>query len=135
MRSLNQCIILASLLAGSIAGYGQTSLVGEWHGTDNNLPTIDLNIKQNAGQTTGSAVFYMIKRNSDGGNPYVFGQATGPMENLNYAPEKLSFDMHRRDGSLVSFRVELADANHAKLFRTSDHAPEGSGFPLVRVKP
>jgi hypothetical protein len=135
MRSLNQCIILASLLAGSMAGYGQTSLVGEWHGTDNSLPIIDLNIKQNAGQTTGSAVFYMIKRNSDGGNPYVFGQATGPMENLNYAPEKLSFDMHRRDGSLVSFRVELADADHAKLFRTSDHAPEGSGFPLVRVKP
>jgi hypothetical protein len=135
MRSLNQCIILASLLAGSMAGYGQTSLVGEWHGTDNSLPIIDLNIKQNAGQTTGSAVFYMLKRNSDGGNPYVFGQATGPMENLNYAPEKLSFDMHRRDGSLVSFRVELADADHAKLFRTSDHAPEGSGFPLVRVKP
>jgi hypothetical protein len=135
MRSLNQCIILASLLAGSMAGYVQTSLVGEWHGTDNSLPIIDLNIKQNAGQTTGSAVFYMLKRNSDGGSPYVFGQATGPMENLNYAPEKLSFDMHRRDGSLVSFRVELADADHAKLFRTSDHAPEGSGFPLVRVKP
>ena len=135
MRSLNQCIILASLLAGSMAGYGQTSLVGEWHGTDNNLPTIDLNIQQNAGQATGSAVFYMIRRNSDGGNPYVFGQATGPMENLNYAPEKLSFDMHRRDRSLVSFRVELVDADHAKLFRTSDNAPEGTGFPLVRVKP
>ena len=123
------------MLAGSIAGYGQTSLVGKWHGTENNLPTIDLNIKQNAGQATGSAVFYMIKRNPDGGNAYVFGQAGGPMENLNYAPEKLTFDMHRRDGSLVSFRVELVDPDHAKLFRTSDHAPEGSGFPLVRVKP
>jgi hypothetical protein len=135
MKGLNQCIVVASLLAGSIAGYGQTSLVGEWHGTDNNLPTIDLNIKQNAGQATGSAVFYMIKRNSDGGTPYVFGQATGPMENLNYAPEKLSFNMHRRDGSLVSFRVELVDSAHAKLFRTSDDAPEGAGFPLVRVNP
>jgi hypothetical protein len=135
MRSLNKCIILASLLAGSIAGYGQTSLVGEWHGTDNNLPIIDLNIKQNAGEAIGSAVFYMIKRNSDGGTPYVGGQATGPMENLNYAPEKLSFDMHRRDGSLVSFRVELVDANHAKLFRTSDAAPEGTGFPLTRINP
>ena len=135
MRSLNKCIILASLLAGSIAGYGQTSLIGEWHGTDNNLPIIDLNIKQNAGEATGSAVFYMIKRNSDGGTPYVGGQTTGPMENLNYAPEKLSFDMHRRDGSLVSFRVEQVDANHAKLFRTSDNAPEGTGFPLVRVNP
>jgi hypothetical protein len=56
------------------------------------------------------------------------------MENLNYAPEKLSFDMHRKDGSLVSFRVELVDSGHAKLFRTTD-TPEGTGFPLVRVNP
>ena len=135
MKGLNKCILVASLLAGSIAGYGQTSLVGKWHGTDNNLPIIDLNIDQNAGQATGRAIFYMIKRNDDGGNPYVGGQARGPMENLNYTPEKLSFDMHRRDGSLVSFRVELVDPGHAKLFRTSDSAPEGTGFPLVRVNP
>jgi hypothetical protein len=134
MKRLNQCILVASLLAGSIA-YGQTSLAGKWHGTDNNLPTIDLDIEQNAGQATGSAIFYMIKRNSDGGTPYVFGQASGPMENLNYAPEKLTFDMHRKDNSLVSFRVELVDSGHARLFRTSDHAPEGTGFPLVRVNP
>jgi hypothetical protein len=135
MKTLSKCFIAASLLAGSIAGYGQTSLIGKWHGTDNNLPIIDLNIEQNAGQATGSAIFYMIKRDYDGGNPYVGGQASGPMENLNYAPEKLSFDMHRKDGSLVSFRVERVDSGHAKLFRTSDDAPEGTGFPLVRVKP
>ena len=135
MKALNKCIIAVSLLAGSIAGYGQTSLVGEWHGTDNNLPIIDLNIKPDGGRTAGSAVFYMIKRNPDGSKPYVGGQATGPMENLNYAPEKLTFDMHRRDGSLVSFRVELVDSAHAKLFRTSDNAPEGTGFLLVRVDP
>jgi hypothetical protein len=135
MKGLKKCIIVASLLAGSIACYGQTSLIGKWHGTDNNLPTADLNIEQNAGQATGSAIFYMIKRDYDGGTPYVFGQATGPMENLNYTPEKLSFDMHRKDGSLVSFRVELVDSGHAKLFRTSDNAPEGTGFPLVRVNP
>ena len=63
------------------------------------------------------------------------GQAAGPMENLNYEPEKLTFDMHRLDGSVVSFRVELTDADHARLFRTSDNEPGGSGFPLVRVKP
>ena len=135
MKSLNKWILVASLLAGSIAGYGQTSLVGKWHGTDNNLPIIDLNIEQNAGQATGTATFYMIKRNDDGGNPYVGGQARGSMENLNYTPEKMTFDMHRRDGSLVSFRVELVDSGHAKLFRTSDSAPEGTGFPLVRVNP
>ncbi len=135
MKVLNQCIIVASLLAGSIAVYGQTSLVGKWHGTENNLPTVDLTIEQNAGQATGSAIFYLIKRDSVGATPYVFAHASTPMENLNYEPEKLTFDMHRKDGSLVSFRVELVDSGHAKLFRTSDHAPEGTGFPLVRVSP
>jgi hypothetical protein len=135
MKRLNRCILVASLLAGSIAGYGQTSLVGKWHGMENNLPTVDLDIEQNAGQANGSATFYLLKRNDDSSKPYVGGQATGPMENLNYAPEKLTFDMHRKDGSLVSFRVELVDSGHAKLFRTSDNAPEGTGFPLVRVGP
>jgi hypothetical protein len=131
MKSLHQYILAASLLAGSIAANGQTSLIGKWHGTENNLPTLDLNIEQNAGQ----AVFYMIKRDHGTDKPYVFGQATGPMENMNYTPEKLTFDMHRKDGSLVSFRVELVDAGHARLFRTSEHDPEGTGFPLVRVSP
>src|SRR6201995_4228749 len=117
--------VVAALLAGSLACYGQTSLIGKWHGTDNNLPIVDLDIEQNAGQANGRAIFYLIKRDDDGAKPYVGGQASGPMENLNYAPEKMSFDMHRKDGSLVSFRVELVDSGHAKLFRTSDHAQEG----------
>jgi hypothetical protein len=135
MRSLNQCIVVSFLLAGSVAAYGQSSLSGKWRGTENNLPLMDLTIEQDASRVSGSAIFYVIKRNTDGSNPRVDGQAAGPMENVKYEPEQLSFDMHRPDGSVVSFRVELADANHAKLFRTSDHAPEGSGFPLVRVKP
>lgn len=134
MKALNQYIIAASLLAGSIAGYGQTSLIGKWHGTDHNLPTVDLNIEQNAGQAMGSAIFYMIKRDDNGGNPYVWAQTTASMENLNYAPESLSFAMHRKDGSLVSFRVVLIDSAHARLFRSSD-AAEAAGFPLVRVSP
>lgn len=135
MRSLNQCIVVSFLLAGSIVAYGQSSLSGKWRGTENNLPLMDLTIEQNASHASGSAIFYVIKRNTYGSNPHVDGQAGGPMENVKYEPEKLSFDMHRPDGSVVSFRVELADPNHAKLFRTSDDAPEGSGFPLVRVKP
>jgi hypothetical protein len=136
MKSLNKSIVaIVFLTAFSIAAYAQTSLVGKWHGTDNNLPIIDLTVEQNSGQATGNAVFYLIKRNPGESNAHVDGQAEGPMEDLKYKPEELSFNMHRSDGSLVSFRVELADADHAKLFRTSDDAVGGSGFTLVRVKP
>jgi hypothetical protein len=136
MKNINKSIVaIVFLMAFSIAACAQTSLVGKWHGTDNNLPTVDLTVEQNSGQATGNAVFYLIKRNPGESNPHVDGQMAGPMENLQYEPGKLSFGMHRLDGSVVSFRVELADADHAKLFRTSDDAGEGSGFPLVRVKP
>ena len=55
MRSLNQCIVVPFLLAGSIAAYGQSSLSGKWRGTENNLPLMDLTIEQNASHATGSA--------------------------------------------------------------------------------
>ncbi|MGA3222141.1 MAG: hypothetical protein ABSC65_00195 [Acidobacteriaceae bacterium] len=137
MRSANKYIVAALLFAASLAAYGQSSLSGKWHGTENNLPIVDLTIEKNAGQATGAVAFYVIKRNTDGSNAHVDGQAMGPMENLNYEPKKLSFDMHRSDGSLVSFRIELTDRDHARLFRTSDHDAnaEGSGLPLVRVNP
>jgi hypothetical protein len=136
MTSLRKNLaIIACMLAASMAAYAQGTLAGKWHGTENNLPTVDLTIEENAGQASGSAVFYLIKHNADGSGAHVDGQAAGPMEKLNFEPEKLTFDMHRLDGSVVSFRVELTDADHARLFRTSDKEPEGSGFPLTRVKP
>jgi hypothetical protein len=135
MKNLNKSVIvIACLLAASIAAYAQSSLAGKWHGTENDLPIVDLTIAENAGQASGNVVFYLIKRNPDESNAHVDGQAAGPMENLSYQPEKLTFDMHRTDGSLVSFRVELTDADHARLFRTSDNQPGGSGLPLVRLK-
>jgi hypothetical protein len=137
MRSASKYLVAAWLLSVSLAAYGQSSLSGKWRGTENNLPIVDLTIEKDAGQATGAAVFYLIKKNPDGSNELVDGQAMGPMESLHYEPKKLSFVMHRADGSLVSFRVELTDPDHARLFRTSDHDAdaEGSGLPLVRVHP
>jgi hypothetical protein len=137
MRSANKYLVAVWLVSISLAAYGQSSLSGRWHATENNLPIVDLTIEKGVSQTTGAAVFYLIKRNPDGSNAHVDGQAMGPMENLNYDPQKLTFNMHRPDGSLVTFRVELTDPDHARLFRTSDHDAdaEGSGLPLVRVKP
>ena len=135
MKSLNKCIVVACLLAGSIAAYGQSSLSGKWHGTENNLPTSISPSNRTPARPPEAPSSTSSNATLTVAMPYVDGQAGGPMENLNYEPEKLTFDMHRTDGSLVSFRVELVDADHAKLFRTSDNAPEGSGFPLVRVNP
>jgi hypothetical protein len=126
MKSLKHYIVAATLLAGSIAGYGQSSLAGKWTGTENNLPTVDLTIEQGSGEV----VFYLLKRNPGHSKAYVDGKADMPMKNLKYDGNELSFDVQRRDGSVVSFQVQPTDADHATLLRTSDHV----SFPLVRVK-
>jgi len=126
MKSLKHYIVATLLLAGSIAAYGQSSLTGKWIGTENNLPTVDLTIEQGSGE----AVFYLLKRNPGGGKAYVDAKADMPMKNLKYEGNELSFDVQRRDGSVVSFRVQPTDADHAMLLRTSDHVSS----PLLRVK-
>jgi hypothetical protein len=122
-------LTLLTLLAASTAGYAQdslqTSLIGKWQGAERNLPTVDLAI----GQDTGHAIFYLLKRNSDGSNEHVDGQADTPMENLHFAANQLSFDVRHKDGAAVAFHIVLEDANHARLVREEDSA----NFPLVRV--
>ena len=134
MRNLHQYSIVLLLVAGSVVAHAQSSLRGKWRGMEGNVPNVELTVEQNAGHATGSAVFYLLKKDHADSAPHVDGQAAVPMENLNYEPEKLSFDIHRRDGSVVSFRVELTDANHAKLFRTSDNDGPAQGFDLARVE-
>ena len=54
MTSLKKnIVIVVCMLAASMAAYAQGTLAGKWHGTDNNLPTIDLTIEENAGQASG----------------------------------------------------------------------------------
>ena len=133
MRNLHRYTLVLLLVAGSVVAHAQNTLRGKWRGMEGNVPNVERTVEQNAGHATGTAVFYMLKKDHDDSAPHVEGQAAGPMENLNYQPEKMRFDMHRRDGSVVSFRVELTDANHAKLFRTSDDDGPAQGFDLARV--
>ena len=133
MKNLHRYTLVLLLVTGSVVAHAQSSLRGKWRGMEGNVPNVELTVEQNAGHATGTAVFYMLRKDHDDSAPHVEGQAAGVMENLNYQPERLSFDMHRRDGSVVSFRVELTDANHAKLFRTSDDDGPAQGFNLDRV--
>ena len=126
MKTLKHYIPAALLLAFSIAGYSQSSLAGKWTGTENNLPAVDLTIEQGSGE----AVFYLLKRNSGDGKAYVDAKADMPMKNMKYEGNELSFDVQRRDGSVVSFQLQPTDADHATLLRTNDHV----SFPLLRVK-
>jgi hypothetical protein len=123
---MKRLVVLVSLLAASMAGYAQGTVIGKWHGTERNFPTVDLAI----GQDSGRAVFYLLKRDSDGSHERVDGQADCAMENLRYTPNGVSFDVRRKDGSTVAFHVVMDDGSHARLVREED----GATFPILRVE-
>jgi hypothetical protein len=64
MRKFHRYTIVLLLVAGSVVAHAQSSLRGKWRGMDGNVPNIDLTVEQSAGRATGSAVFYMLKKDS-----------------------------------------------------------------------
>ena|ERR1700761_9011396 len=134
MKQLQRYVTVLLLVAGSLVAHAQSSLEGKWRGMEGNVPNVDLSLQQKDGHATGSFVFYMLKKDDENSAPRVEGQAAGVMENVHYEPAKLTFDLHRRNGSVATFRLELIDTNHARLFRTSDTDENGQGVVLARVE-
>ena len=66
MRNLHQYTIVLLLVAGSVVAHAQSSLRGKWRGMEGNVPNVELTVEQNAGHATGSAVFYLLKKDHDG---------------------------------------------------------------------
>lgn len=121
-------------MSASLAGFAQSPLVGTWKGTENNLPVVDITVNEDAGKVSGKAVFYMIMHTPGGDNAHVGGKAEVPMENIKSDEKQIAFDMHRKDGSVVSFRVEYRGDDEARLFRTTDPLKGDQGLKMVREK-
>jgi hypothetical protein len=140
MKRLMKVGILIAIITGA-AGLAQSPLAGAWKATHNGLPVVDLTIRNDGGKLSGTAVFYLIVRNPDDAAAHVGGKMSAPMVNLQGDANTLTFDVHRKDGSVASFRVELRPNGDAKLFRTNDDAgvqsngrpgPPRDGVDMVR---
>src|ERR1700759_458048 len=121
-------------MSASLAGFAQSALVGTWKGTQNNLPVVDVTVKEDAGKVSGTVTFYMILHKPDGSDAHVGGNAEAPMENIKGDEKQIAFDLHRKDGSNVSFRVEYRGHDEARLFRTTNPLQGDQGLKMVRVR-
>ena len=119
------------LLASQLSG---TPFSGTWKAANSEVPIAELTVKQDGGVVTGTAVFYMILHAPDGIHARVGGKVEGAMENVKADARTLTFDLHRRDGSLMSFRLEYRGDGRIRLLRTSDNtlAEQGDGLELIR---
>lgn len=125
-------------IASGVAALAQSPLAGTWKSTQNGLPVVDLTIRNDGGKVSGTTLFYLLMHDADASGSHVGGEMSAPMENIKTTGNTLTFDVHRKDGSVVSFRVELRPDGHAKLFRIGDDESNGrpgppkDGLDLVR---
>ena len=146
MKMWTKLLMLAALLSGVVvlskavsetntSATGSATLDGTWEGKMDGLPAVRLTVANSHGKTSGAVTFYLIKHAPDGSNPHVDGNSSIPIENAKVAGSILTFDVHRSDGSVASFRVELKANDTLRLFRTNDQppSPEGEGLKLMRI--
>lgn len=140
MKRLVTVTMLIAMATG-LAALAQSPLAGAWKGTQNGLPLVDLTVRNDGGKLNGTTLFYLLMRNANESAAHVGGKMSAPMENIQGSGNALTFDVHRKDGSVASFRLELRPNGHARLFLTNEKAdtqqngrpgPPSDGVDLIR---
>jgi hypothetical protein len=86
--------ILAGFLAATVAGRAESPFAGTWQGTENDLPAVELTIRNDNGKISGAIGFYFQTRGDDG--KWRLGEKTA------YTVPLLS---PRLDGSVLTFET------------------------------
>ena len=116
--------------------------VGTWEGKMNDLPGIDLKLKQAGANVSGTIVFYFQER-SDPKEPWhVAGESPVPLLVPHVDGKTLTFEVQHHKchdcpelGPNVKFRIELTGPNEARLWKLEDQNANkdlGPGLKLVR---
>jgi hypothetical protein len=121
MNRLIVALLTAILMAGA-----ESLFTGKWDGKMNDLPGVDLIIRDAGGNVSGSIVFYFQSRGNDG-KWHVGGKYTEPLLTPQTDGKVLTFEVrhHRFHGSPelgpnVKFRMELTGADDAVLQKLGD---------------
>jgi biopolymer transport protein TolR len=140
---MNRILVVCLLVLGMqpvAAAPDAASFGGTWEGTMNNLPGIDLTIREAGGKIGGSVVFYFQKR-ADVNSPWhATADPALPLLNPRVSGKILTFEVESRvcDGCKElgpnrTFRMELFGANEARITRLEEDGTEaGPQVKLVR---
>jgi hypothetical protein len=130
----------SALLFAVVANGAIPSLVGTWEGKANDLPGIELTIRDSVGKPEGEITFIFQQRGADG-KWQAKGGTPQPLLNVQAGAKTLSFEVthHKFHGSSefgpnVKFRVELINDEELRLFKVEKDAAPGPGFKLTRAK-
>jgi biopolymer transport protein TolR len=116
-----------------------SSFAGTWKGRMNDLPGIDLKIQEAERQISGDIVFYFQERADINSPRRVTAEHAVLLLKPRIAGKTLTFEVKHHVchdcaelGPNVTFRMELAGANEARLTRFEEDGTEGTQMKLVR---
>jgi hypothetical protein len=126
-RVLNALLLLA--VAANAADHG---LEGTWEAQENDLPSVELTIRDNRGQIGGTIGFYFQSRGADG-RWHLGDEFTVPLLSPKLDGNTLTFETihHKRHDSQElgpnnKYRVTFVGANEARLEIVKDERQAGS---------
>ena len=111
----------------------QLSVVGVWSGKIEDLPGVDISIREEAGSLAGTVVFYRVT--DEGNGPKVTGKAELALIDPRFDGSKLVFSFKRKDGVVVKAWMKLVSNDDALLKPVDDPSTdEGMTLNMVRKK-
>jgi hypothetical protein len=138
------CLVVAFFLIGATGMGAEAALTGTWEGTANDLPAVELTIRNADGRISGVIGFYFQSRSGDG--RWHVGEKTSlPLLLPKLNGRILTFETtHRKKhdspelGPNNRYRVAFIDANEARLNILKDGPQQkndlDSGLKLILRK-
>jgi biopolymer transport protein ExbD len=129
----------AARAQGSSLLFAGTLFAGTWQGRMNGLPGIDLTVREADKKIAGTVVFYFQERKDINSPWQVTAEYPVPLLATHVTGKVLTFEVEHHVchgcpelGPNVTFRMELAGPDQARLWRLEEDGTEGQSMQLVR---
>ena len=139
-RQIRLLLLVLEFVTGALAGGAKSPFVGTWEGKLNDLPAVEIRIRETGGRINGEITFPFHQRGSDG-KWEVKSRHTTPMIAPNVHGKTLTFETthHKSHGSTVlgpnvKFRMDLTSQHEARFFKIEKPPGDGPGLRLTRRK-
>ena len=132
MKGLVIAILGVALTTSFAVAADESPIGGTWQGKDGDVPVVTLNIKDDHGKLSGTAVFYRIVNN--GGGPRAEAKSSVEMVAPKLDGKIFSFQTKDSQGDLLSYQMELTGKNEGKFKGKAkvNGGVEATEIPMVR---
>ena len=132
--------LAAFLVLASAAAAASSPFAGTWDGKVNDLPSVELTVRDDGGKISGSIAFYFQTRGDDG-KWHLGEKTTLPLLSPEIKRQVLTFETihHKKHGGPElgpnnKYRVDFVGTNEArlKILKDQSQGDESPGLKLTR---